>query len=53
MTTDDTIRFQERIKRMTPDRRALYERIVRRREKTGPVRFDIAEALRELRQTGE
>jgi hypothetical protein len=36
--------------RLTPERRALYDRIVALREEIGPVDFDIVEAIRELRE---
>jgi hypothetical protein len=35
--------------KMTPERRALYERIIARREEIGPVDFDSVQAIRELR----
>lgn len=40
---------EESLRRMSPDRRALYERIIKRRDETGPIDFNIVEALRELR----
>lgn len=43
---------EELLKRMSPEKRALYERIVSSREKTEPVKFSIVEALREMREDG-
>ena len=40
---------EESMRRMSPDRRALYERIIKRRDAIGPIDFNIVEALRELR----
>ena len=40
------------LKRMTPEKRALYERIVKLREKIGPVNMNLVEAIRELREDG-
>lgn len=40
------------LKRMTPEKRALYERIVKLREKIGPVNMNLVEAIRELRENG-
>ena len=37
-------RHEERLRRLTPDQRALYERIRKRRDEIGPVDFDITEA---------
>ncbi len=37
---------------MTPANRALYRRIVRRRDAVGVLDFDIAETIRELREHG-
>ena len=42
----------DRIRRLSPERRAAYERIKKLREQIGPVRFDVVEALRELRAHG-
>lgn len=39
----------KRLKRLSPERRAIYERIKKLRDEIGPVEFDIVEALRELR----
>lgn len=39
----------ERLARMTPERRDLYERIVRRRNEIGCIDVDLGELLRELR----
>lgn len=41
-----------RLKRLSPDRRALYERMIKRRDESGRINFDIVEALRELRGDG-
>ena len=38
--------------RMTPERRATYERIRELQEKIGPVDFNIVKALGELRDDG-
>jgi hypothetical protein len=40
------------ISKMTPERRALYERIVRRRDNAGAVVADLEQALMELRNDG-
>jgi hypothetical protein len=40
---------EQRLKEMTPGRRAYLERVLRLREKIGPLDFNILEALRELR----
>lgn len=40
----------ERLARMTPERRAIYERIKRLRDAIGPIDFDVLDALRELRE---
>ncbi len=39
----------ERLRRMTPARRAQHDRIVALRKEIGPIDFDIVGALRELR----
>ena len=39
----------ERLRRMSPEARATYERIRTLREEIGPLDFDIVKALRELR----
>ncbi len=44
--------IEQLLARMTPERRALLERILARREAMKPVDFDIVEALRELRGYG-
>jgi hypothetical protein len=41
--------LEDRIQQLPPDRRALYERIIKRRDEIGPIDFNIVEALRELR----
>jgi hypothetical protein len=38
--------------RLTPERRATYERIRKLREEIGPLNFDVVEELRELRGNG-
>jgi hypothetical protein len=40
---------EERLARMTPERRALYHRIVQRREKMGAVERDLIASLKDLR----
>lgn len=45
-------RHEERLRQLTADQKALYERILKRREKIGPVGFDINQAIRELRDNG-
>ncbi len=45
-------RRDERVARMPADRRALYERILSRRERVGAVEFDLTESLKELRNHG-
>jgi hypothetical protein len=40
------------LRKMTPEKRALFERITALREKIGPVNFDVVQALRELREDG-
>lgn len=40
----------DRLQRMSPERRATYERIVKLREEIGPIDFDVAEVVRQLRQ---
>jgi hypothetical protein len=42
----------ERLRRMSPERLATYERIMKLREKIGPIDFDVVEAVHELRQHG-
>ncbi len=42
----------ERLRRMSPEALATYDRIRRLREEIGPVEFDVLEALRELRDDG-
>lgn len=43
-------RIEELLRRMTPEKRTLFESIRARREEIGPVGFDIVEALREMRE---
>jgi hypothetical protein len=42
----------ELLRSMGPERRALFHRILALRERIGPVRFDVVEALREMREDG-
>jgi hypothetical protein len=42
-------RRDERLKRLSPERRAMYEDIRKLREEIGPIDFNVVEALRELR----
>ena len=42
----------ERVSRMTPERREIYNRIRQLREEIGPLDFDVVAALRELRENG-
>lgn len=41
----DPVRRKERLRNLTPERRALYERIPKPREEIGPIRFDVVGAL--------
>ena len=43
---------EERMARMTPERRTLYDRIAKRREKAGAVEHDLVASLKELRDNG-
>lgn len=43
-------RREDRLRRLPADRRAVYERIVCLREQSGPIEFDVVEAVRELRE---
>jgi hypothetical protein len=43
---------EELAARLSPERRALYERISERRERIGPVEHDLVTSLRELRENG-
>jgi hypothetical protein len=45
-------RRHERLRRMSPERRAAYERIVNLRKEIGPISFDVSEAIYELRHDG-
>ncbi len=48
-----TPRRAERLRRMSPERRALYERILKRRDEIGQLTgFDALQTLRELRGNG-
>jgi hypothetical protein len=40
------------LQRMSPKKRALFERIVGLRQKIGPVGMNLAESIRELRENG-
>lgn len=40
----------DRLRKMSPERRAIYERIRKLRDEIGPIDFDVVEALRELRE---
>lgn len=42
----------ERIRRMSPENRAMYERIRELREDIGSIRFDVVRAIREARENG-
>lgn len=39
----------ERLNRMSPERKALYEDIMKLRQEIGPVDIDVSEVLREIR----
>lgn len=41
---------EERLNRLSPERRALYERVINLRDAIGPIDFDVVEAVRGLRQ---
>ncbi len=43
---------EELLREMTPENRALYERIRKRREEIGLIDFSIVEAIREFREDG-
>jgi hypothetical protein len=43
---------EERLRRMTPERRASYERIKKLRDEIGPVDFHVVKAIRKLREVG-
>lgn len=45
-------RRNELLRRLTPERRATYERIRKLREEIGPLNFDVVEELRDLRENG-
>jgi len=40
----------DRLRKMSPERRAIYERIRQLRDEIGPIDFDVVEALWELRE---
>ena len=42
----------DRLQRLSPERRATFERIRKLREQIGPIGFNISSALREIRQGG-
>jgi hypothetical protein len=43
---------EERLRRLPPERRAVYERIQKLRSELGPVALDIVKTVRELRRNG-
>lgn len=45
-------RREELLRRLTPERRATYERITRLRDDIGALDFDVVEELRNLREDG-
>ena len=45
-------RRAELLKKMSPEKRAAFERITSLREKIGPVDFDVVKTLREMRRDG-
>ncbi len=45
-------RRNELLQRLTPERRATYDRIKKLREEIGSLGFDVVEELRELRENG-
>jgi hypothetical protein len=45
-------RRDELLRRLTPERRATYERIKKLREEIGPLDFDVVKELRDLRENG-
>ena len=45
-------RKDELLRSMSPEKRDLFHKIVGLREKIGPVKFDVVEALREMREDG-
>jgi hypothetical protein len=47
-----TYNRSEQLSRMTPERRATYERIMKLRSEIGPIDFDVSEAIQDLRQNG-
>jgi hypothetical protein len=40
------------LEKLSPEKRALFEEIVALRKKIGPLKFDVVQALRELREDG-
>ena len=40
----------ERLRRMSPERRSLYDEVLRLRKDIGPVRIDLSQVLREVRE---
>ena len=48
-----SMRREERLNRMPPRYRKLYERIRKRRDKIGPLDFDILEMLQKIRGNDE
>jgi hypothetical protein len=47
-----TAKRDELLRKMSPEKRALFEKISALRERIGPVKFDVVEALREIREDG-
>lgn len=45
-------RRDELLKRLSPDRRAVFDRVKQLREEMGKVSFNIVDELRELRSHG-
>lgn len=45
-------RHEERLRKMSPEARALDESIEKLRKEIGPIDFDIVEELRKLRNHG-
>jgi hypothetical protein len=45
-------RRDELLRRLTPERKATYQRIKKLREEIGPLDFEVVEELRELRENG-
>lgn len=45
-------RLDEKVRSLSPERRALFEEIKRLRDRIGPIDFDVVRAIRELRENG-